>query len=309
MKKVLNLSVGIAVIATALVIGSVSCGGTPASTSTTVEKTGRAVRYTHNPAIGEAIVVVKGGSVISITLDEYFGPVWAGNLGNAQTTDAKDVETILIGDNLWAKRIKIGDEIFTATISDGSSLPAYVGSFKGNAISDLQAAIGTGSGTLINWPEAPYTEELWTWYVDNCKAKKVVFLTADGREASLKVGVFGSDETLSKNSSWYWGADGSAPPQLRANQQGLKRNFEAIIAFAKTHLPFANPISSYDNNEFTMELDGPRMTTNHAGEPIEDDNGGPQWRLGADIVSGATATDTPNYLKVILLAYNNAIKN
>jgi len=260
-----------------------------ASGGAQTEKTGRAAMFTHNDCIGEAVVVRRGDTIVSVTLDDYFGPQGFGNLTNVQNRG--DVETISIGTDVWAKSIRVGTSVFT--IADGATEPAYSGSYGGEAIPNLQVWLGRtttrqGGNYGDNVPNRTYDQ--WMWYVDACKNGQVVYLTAAGAPASISPAYYGSNSRLSKNSSTYWGADGTPPAQ--ANTLGWKVNREAVEAYAKANPQYIDPTGGRANGGNTGNMTRRRDNI---------------WQFSAsDVVTGATMVDTPNYLKVIQLAYENA---
>jgi len=253
-------------------------------------KTGRAAMFTHNDCIGEAIVVLQGDTIVSVTIDDYFGPQGFGKL--TDIANRGDVETITIGTDVWAKSIRVGNEIFK--IADGAAEPAYSGSYMGTNIPNLQAWLGrstTRQGGNYGDNVPTRTNEEWLWYVDACKNGQVLFLNAGGAPASIKPSYYGSNAQLGKNSSLYWGADGTPPVQ--ANTLGWKVNREAVEAYVlKTNAQYPDPLSGRANGGNTGTMTRRRDNV---------------WQFSAaDVVTGATMVDTPNYLKVVQLAYNNA---
>ena len=278
-----------------LVVLSVSCSkkgpaSRTAGASSQPERTGRAAMFTHNDCIGEAVVVRRGDNVVSVSINDYFGPQGFGNLTKVENRG--DVQTIAIGDDVWAKSIRVGNEVFT--IADGAGEPAYAGSYKGADIPNLQAWLGRtttrqGGNYGDNVPNR--TPEEWMWYVDACKNDQVVFLNASGSPASIRPSYYGSSSRLDKNNSIYWGADGTPPVQT--NTQGWKVNREAVEAYAKAV-----------NAQYPDPLGGRASGSNPGNMTRRRDN---IWQFSnTDAVSGATMVDAPNYLKVVQLAYENA---
>jgi hypothetical protein len=261
-----------------------------ANSASQPERTGRAAMFTHNDCIGEAVVVRRGDTVVSVTLDDYFGPQGFGNITNM--SNRGDVDTIAIGNDVWAKSIRVGTEVFT--IADGATEPAYAGTYRGAAIPNLQVWLGRtttrqGGNYGDNVPQR--TADEWMWYVDACKNGQVVYLNASGAPASVAVTYYGSNSRLGKNSSTYWGADGTPPAQ--ASTLGWKVNREAVEAYVRaTNGQYPDPLGGRANGGNTGNMTRRRDNI---------------WQFSSsDVVTGATMVDTPNYLKVIQLAYENA---
>lgn len=289
MKKFGTQSVLFCVVALLIVLVA-SCATSSNTSGAGAEKVGRAAMFTHNNSIGEAIVVLRGDTVVSVKFDDYFGPQIFGNLTNVGNRG--DAATIQIGTTVYAKSIRVGTETFT--IADGATEPAYAGTHRGTTITNLQQWLGSsttrqGGNYGDNVPSR--TPEEWLWYIDACKNGQIVFLTANGTPASIRPIGYGSNWQLSKNSSTYWGADGA--PIAYPDQLGWKLNHEAIEAYATRR-----------NVQFPDPLAGPANGGNTASLTRRADN---VWQFSnADVISGATMVDTPNYLKLIQLACQNA---
>jgi len=261
-----------------------------AGAASQVERLGRAAMFTHNDCVGYAEVVLRGDTVVSLMFDDISGPRPVGNLTNV--ANRGDVETIAIGNATWARTIRVGNEVFR--IPDGATQPTYAGSYRGTPIPDLQEWLGrttTRQGGNYGDNVPPRTPEEWMWYVDAALNGQIVFLNASGQPASIRPSYFGSNAALSKNSSTYWGADGTPPAQV--NTLGWKLNREAVEAYAlRRSVRYPDPLGgrAVGDNTGTMT-----RRPDHV------------WQFSdTDVVTGATMVDTPNYLKVIQLAYENA---
>ena len=172
--------------------------------------------------------------------------------------------------------VKIGNSNYPAKIKIGDEVftldpntttASYNGKVLGKDVKDI-----------TNWftEKTNRTQAEYLWYIDACRSKNLAYLKADGTPSATKPSYTSSNkttETMSKSETGYWTV---------TNGLGWTGNKEKIVAFAKSQ-------NVGYSQKFADDLVGANKDTI------------------ADATAGATASDTGNYLKTILLA-RNAVK-
>jgi hypothetical protein len=280
MKKRLITGILAATMVGATVFGLAACGK---------EKTGTAYGMVHQSYVGVADVTRKGDKVTDVKIEEYFTPgQFTVNANLPADTNTVIVHTNDHGDTtkpitqIHVEYIKIGDEVFKATVSgteaSNAQTIAYEGKANGTAVTDILAWL----------KDSARTQDDYKWYVEACRAEKVKYMKNATEEITdVKVTYSGSNAKLEKTSSTYWNMKDDT-------KRGWPENIDALVTWVK-----ANGVTWKDNVATTdITRDANKIpTVDGVSAPI----------TGVTLGYGATAEgDLNQYLNVIKIAYNNA---